>query len=153
MASGRRIRRQPIRMTEEQRARDFQLWDFRSSLGGLMLIRSFGAPIETANLDIIFYGVRYMELAPYLQGIVFAEPDKADVDRVSGKLGSDSLDKTTVLYKLISDSQSYLVVATTVEIYENNLGFWDSPLEKIVHGQTGGVGTLVTTDSVYEERD
>ena len=118
-----------------------------------MLIRSFGAPSETVNLDIIFHGVRYLELAPYLHGIVFAKLDKADIDRVSGKFGSDSLDETTVLYKLISDNQSYLVVATTVEIYENDMGFWDSPLEKIVHRQSGDLGALVATDSVYEERD
>lgn len=117
-----------------------------------MLLRSFGASSETVNLDIIFHGVNYMELVSYLHGVVFSKPDKADIDRIFEKFGPDFLNETKVLYKLMSDYQSYLVVATTVEIYENDMDFGESPLEKIVHRQSGGLGTLIATDSIYEER-
>lgn len=115
-----------------------------------MLIRSFGASSEMANIDIVFHGVRYMEIASAFRGIVFADPDSEDVDKVSSKFGSDFLDETTVLYKLISDGQGYLVVATTVEIYENHMDYSESPLEVIANRQSRSLGTLIATDSIYE---
>lgn len=153
MEPERRIGRQPVQMTAEQQARDFQLWDFRSSLGGLMLLRSFGAPTETANLDIVFFGAMYMEIASCLCGIAFAEPEQAEIERITGKFEPDFLDENTVLYKLISEDRGYLVVATTVVIYENHLDFSDSSLEHIIRGDSKEFGTQITTDSVYGNPD
>lgn len=109
------------------RNRRFRVWDYRVSHDQL-LIRSPRSEHQTRNVDVLFAGVEYLELATMFEELEIAAPTNADLARVqAAHRPGVQLDYVRVL---VSKGHRYVVVAAGMEIEENELDLFESSLER-----------------------
>ena len=105
-------------------SRAFQTWVFIVSHGSL-LIRSPKSSACPTNLDLMFVGVKYMDLPVVLGGLEVVEPNDADVSLINERL--DKLWRDDRIFVIISNNRRYHVVAAALQISENEREIFDSP--------------------------
>ena len=133
-------------MTAEQEKRKFKLWEYKVN-HALMLIRSPRPKLGMTNLDIIFYGVEYVEIVQLLgNGLRFVEPTESETAKVKERLGSRLRPGWAKLFALKSGNQRYLVAASEVQVVENQLDIDESVLDLAFQGKTSELGTIIYHD-------
>lgn len=106
--------------------RRFRLWDYNVS-HKQMLLRSPRSPDVEANLDIVMWGVEYLDLATSLDGLKMASASCEEHRRAERALGK-VLDSSQV-FCFASRDQRFLVVAAGFKVLENELDIFVSSLE------------------------
>jgi hypothetical protein len=108
------------------RNRRFRIWEYRVSHDQL-LVRSPRAERHPRNVDVIFVGVEYLELATMFEGLEIAEPTDADLAHVRAAYKAEV--RPDYVRVLVSQGRRYLVVAAGMKIEENELDLFESSLE------------------------
>jgi hypothetical protein len=107
--------------------RHFTVFDFLISHGQLLL-RSSKDDSNIKNIDIIFFGIKYIQLFTSLIGISIRIVDKnqspTNYNSVNTFLNSDE----NYLFEIETNSEKYFVGASFVKIFENELEFNQSSL-------------------------
>jgi hypothetical protein len=101
-----------------QSDRDFQLWDYTVSHAQLLL-RSPATTAEPFNIDIVFLGVKELDLPTSMRGLTMTGPEPL-LD--AGRSPRDR-------YRLTSGGKEYAIVAAAFRIYKNHLDLKESSLE------------------------
>jgi hypothetical protein len=101
-----------------QSDREFQLWDYTVSHAQLLL-RSPATTSEPFNVDIVFLGVKELDLPTSLKGLTMT---RSEHPTPAGRGPRDR-------YKLTSDGKEYTIVAAAFRIYKNHLDLKESSLE------------------------
>jgi hypothetical protein len=121
--------------------RRFRLWDYNVS-HKQMLLRSPKSPDAATNLDIVMWGVEYLDLATSLDGVRMASASREEVERAERALGRP-LDSSQV-FGLISGDRRFIVVAAGFKVLENDLDIFDSSLEYFAGTDPGrALGTVL----------
>lgn len=115
-------------MLNKFKDRKFQFWHYRVSHGELLL-RSPKNMNESKNIDIIFEGVKYVELPRFLPKMEIGEETKEDLLYISNRIGSD-INKSK-LFVLISEQKRFFVVASIMKVKENEMDIFELPFEKL----------------------
>jgi len=112
--------------------RRFQVWDYQVSHGQL-LIRSPQCPAtnlepeQKTNIDLIFWGVKYLSLPAVLNAPRIVAATDLEVVTFSKVVGQTlSADSLHVLY---AQEQRHIVIADKLLVYENDWDIFESPLE------------------------
>lgn len=106
--------------------RRFRLWDYNVS-HKQMLLRSPGSPDAGSNVDIVMWGVEYLDLPTSLDGVAIAPASAEECRRAERALGK-ALDGSRV-FCLDSGDRRSLVVAAGFKVLENDLDPFESSLE------------------------
>ena len=106
--------------------RRFRLWDYNVS-HQQMLLRSPRSLDSDINVDIVMWGVEYLDLATSLDGVTMASASAEELARAEQALGKD-LDSSHV-FCFISGDRRFIVVAAGFKVLENELDIFDSSLE------------------------
>jgi hypothetical protein len=104
--------------------RKFQFWQYRVSHGEL-LVRSPKDAVHPRNVDLMFAGVEYVDLARFLPDLEVDEPNNEDMTRAQERLGK-SVERQNVIV-LKSQGRHYVVVAAAVKVVESEMDIFDSP--------------------------
>ncbi len=102
----------------------FQLWDANVSHQQL-LIRSAANVNDCGNIDIVFWGVKFVVLPTELRGIALDD---------SASMGDSSLHSQygplsgTKVFKISSASKEYYVVAAGAKVLANSMNIFESSL-------------------------
>lgn len=107
--------------------RRFRLWDYNVSHNQLLL-RSPQTPGIPTNIDIVIWGVEYLDLASMLDGVELAPAVGADLERAEKFVGR-KLERSSKAFCLISGDRRSLVVASGFKVLENTLDVFESSLE------------------------
>lgn len=100
--------------------RKFRLWDCCVSHDQLMLRSAKGNEYEN-NIDIVFYGVKYVNIKT-LMNINIINEEKSDDH-------GDNL----YLYRIICDKEEFFIASVGVSIQENTLDLSDLVLKGLGH--------------------
>ena len=106
--------------------RTFRLWDYNVS-HKQMLLRSPKSLEVAMNVDIVLWGVEYLDLATSLQGLMITTPTREDVTRAGRALGS-TVDASQV-HCFSSEDRRFVVVASGYKVLRNDLDIFESSLE------------------------
>ena len=87
--------------------RVFQIWDYSVSHGQLLL-RSAKADEHATNIDIVFWGVRAINLDAVLKGVALARTDNG--------------------YRIESNDRTQVVTAAGCKVFENSIDIFTSTL-------------------------
>lgn len=96
--------------------RTFKIWSYSVSHGHLLL-RSPKSNEIKKNIDIIFFGTKFVCLPTMLRGLVVTLKDVAPVSSAGGTDYKE--------YALFSEGKMYSVVAAGCKLYENDLDIFD----------------------------
>lgn len=94
--------------------RIFRMWDYCVS-HDQCLIRSSGEGLNSPNIDVIFYGVSYLEIPSLFDGI---------------KITHCPIEKGGLEFVIESAGKSYYIHAVYCKVFENELKRLDTSLEK-----------------------
>lgn len=106
--------------------RYYTFYDFQVSHGQLLL-RSDKRKGYDNNIDIVFFGVSYIQLFTKLDGIVIRVADKtlvADYNSVSKYLTYEGEN----LFEIESNSEKYYLAASFARVFENQLESYETSL-------------------------
>ena len=113
--------------------RYFTLFDVIVSHGQLLL-RSQSTDEFKNNIDIIFFGATYIQLFSRLKGIQIKRLEK-NIDIVNYNSVKKYLDyENNYLFEIESNGEKYYIAASFVRIFENELEFSESSLNKEERG-------------------
>lgn len=99
--------------------RYFTIWSFMVSHGQLLL-RSDKRKGYKENIDVVFFDTTYMQLFTNLEGIsikVLSEKDNVKYDSVKTCVSN----KNKHLFEISSNNEKYIVAASFVRVFENDL--------------------------------
>jgi hypothetical protein len=113
-------------MNEKITGRAFQLWEYRVSHQQL-LIRSPKTDKFNKNIDVIFRGVKLMDIITSLDEVKFEKPQKNDFQSLNPIWFKD--DSPYELYILASENRRNKIVAVGIQVIENNLDLFETSLE------------------------
>ena len=127
--------------------RRFQLWHYNVSHARLMLRSPISPECET-NIDVVFWDVRYVDLATAIDGLTIAHGDDDEHDRVRRIITPRD---TSAIFRLTSSNRRYLVVAWAFAVYENRFDLFDDRFEHVgMRGMTDNHGTrLAHSPNIY----
>jgi hypothetical protein len=107
--------------------RYFTVFDFILSHGQLLL-RASKDDDNNKNIDIAFFGVRYIQLFTSLFGVsirlVDLNKDIVNYDSVSSFLNGDG----NHLFEIVTKSEKFYIAASHFKVYENELEFHETSL-------------------------
>jgi hypothetical protein len=106
--------------------RRFCLWDYSVS-HKQMLLRSPKSPDLPMNVDIVMWGVEYLDLATTLVEVAMTAPSVEEFTRAEQVVGRD-LDPSQV-HCFASGERRFVVVAAGFKVLTNDLDIFDSSLE------------------------
>ena len=106
--------------------RQFRLWDYSVS-HNQMLLRSPRSPEVPTNIDVVFWGVQYLEMPTMLDGIEMGEATSDESEAMERFAGKNF--KTSDVHWIVSRHERFLVVASGFKVLENDLDIFDSSLE------------------------
>lgn len=106
--------------------RKFRLWDYNVSHEQLLL-RSPRTSSNTKNVDIIFWGVEYLELPTSLQQVELQAGTEDDLARVCKIL--DKPIPSEGIHCLVTAEGRFVVVAAGFKVLSNDLDIFESSLE------------------------
>ena len=107
--------------------RNFTLFDFIISHGQLLL-RSNKNEIETNNIDIIFYNVKYLQVISSYQTISIKIIDDYQNIISYNDVSSFLYQKDNYLFEIESSNEKFYVAASYFIVYENELEFNETSL-------------------------
>lgn len=109
-------------------SRYFQVWDFHSSFGRI-LIRSCKYD-GAENIDLIFIGVFYLEAPFGFHGLGILDPTETEIARLEERTGiSAAAGKAySRFYVLASEGARYYIGASEYTIDENSLDLMETSL-------------------------
>jgi hypothetical protein len=108
--------------------RHFSLFDYHISHSQLLL-RSSKTEKHSSNIDIIIFGVNYIQMFTFTRGIVLETMELSDVSRLNSKLISHHFSKETdQIYQLQSSGESFYIVGAHCRVYENDLDLSETSL-------------------------
>jgi len=117
-------------MNEQVSQRRFKVWDYNVSHNQL-LIRSPKTEEFQTNIDIIFFGVSYLNLPTTMHGISLCESSVEEVNNI--QLVFPNKSDTDKVFVLSSLNNKYMVVAKSCKILENELDIFETSLEIFGH--------------------
>jgi hypothetical protein len=100
--------------SKEWVGRGFQVWDYSPSLSRL-LIRSPKHNEKQVNIDLVFWGVRYISIKTALQEI-----------SIEVEQGSD---KGLKKFLIRSQDELHIVEAVGYEVFYSEMEYFESPLD------------------------
>jgi len=106
--------------------RSFRLWDYSVS-HKQMLLRSPKSPDVAMNVDIVLWGVEYLDLATSLEGLTITSPSREEVTRAGQAMGN-TVDPSQV-HCFASGDRRFVVVAVGFKVLRNDLDIFESSLE------------------------
>jgi len=106
--------------------RSFRLWDFSVS-HKQMLLRSPRSPEAAMNIDIVLWGVEYLDVATSLQGLTIVSPTREDVARAGQAMGGEVA--LSHVHCFASEGRRFVVVAAGYKVLRNDLDIFESSLE------------------------
>lgn len=109
--------------------RKFNITDFFLS-HGQMLIRSSKRGDDDLNIDIVFFGVKFIQAPSLFNGISIkktADKNLVSSVLVQGRIGY----KEDQLFEIETDGEVFFIAAAFFQVYENNLNFNESSLGMI----------------------
>lgn len=108
--------------------RVFKVWDFHITHSRLLL-RSPRDKQHEQNIDVIFYGVAYIEMPTLLNGIELEQPTKADLEKMESVLGREV--PQDEVHVLSSQGGRFVLVAISKKITANDLDIFESSLAPV----------------------
>lgn len=106
-----------------QSDRHFKLWDYSVS-HMQMLLRSPRTPDIETNIDVVFWGVEFVELPTSLLGIEIIAASSGDASDLRARLKRNV--EPGGLFRVVSSGNSYVVVASGFTVFQNMLDIFDS---------------------------
>lgn len=106
--------------------RTFRLWQFFVSHNQL-LIRSPKSTQHCSNIDIVFWGVEYIEIPSFLKSVKLTENTTRDIEKAETLIGK-SVEASSV-FIVESETGKYLIIAGGFKVLRNNLDLFESSLE------------------------
>jgi hypothetical protein len=112
----------------------FRMWDYLCSHNQLNIrnarVHDDGS---SSNVDLVFYGVAYMELPPILADLQFDSPTESEVEYLRGRYDNqyESSCNPRNYYVLIARNIRYYVVAEDLYMERNDLPLEVSALDHI----------------------
>jgi hypothetical protein len=108
--------------------RYFLLYDYNVSHGEL-LIRSAKTQEHKKNIDVIFFGVKYIKLFVFLWGVSIINIDNSKlINFESELLDTHFSNDTGNIFMISSKGEKFYIVASYFKIYENDLNFGETSL-------------------------
>lgn len=102
--------------------RSYRLWEFNVS-HKQMLLRSPRGPDVLTNIDVVFWGVEYLEMPSNLNGLELLEESS------TARECKWECNTGTKPFTLRSSNNNYVVVAAGCKVLENRLDIFESSLE------------------------
>ena len=84
-------------------------------------------PERLTNIGLVFDGVDYLNLPTSLKGLELLEPSQEEIANVESLIGP--VDNHKWIRILASQGHRFVIVAAHCSIYENDWGWFESPLE------------------------
>jgi hypothetical protein len=106
--------------------RRFRLWDYNVS-HNQVLIRSPKSIGVGTNVDIVIWGIEYIDMITILDGLTMATASLEECRRAERSLGKE-IESSQVLC-FISGGSRFIVVAAGFKVLENDLDIFESSLE------------------------
>lgn len=106
--------------------RTFRLWQFLVSHNQL-LIRSPRSSVHCSNIDIVFWGVEYVEMPSHLKGVTMTANTTLEIEKAETLIGKS--DETSSVFVIESESRKFLIIAGGFKVLRNNLDIFESSLE------------------------
>ena len=126
MVGKRATNGESFQMKQNFSDRKFQFWQYRVNHGEL-LVRSPMDARNPRNIDIMFCGVKYVDLPRQITNLEIDNPTEADMARATERLGKPLKQKNVIVLK--SEDRRFLVVASVVKIVESDMDIMASPFE------------------------
>ena len=120
--------------------RHFQIWDYNVS-HSQMLVRSPASPGVDDNVDIVFWGVKFVGLPTSLDGVEFSPASPDDRTALERTLGR-TCDPATI-HVLSSGGHRFLVEAAGYRILRNDLDIFESTLQTLGPTRVGPSGEVL----------
>jgi hypothetical protein len=108
-----------------QSDREFKFWDYNVS-HKQMLVRSPRTPDLSSNIDVVFWGVEFVEIATALIGVEIELATHAQLAAIAARC-KDIANRGNV-YVVSSENKQYGVVAAGFKVLQNTLDIFDSTL-------------------------
>jgi hypothetical protein len=105
--------------------RYFTLFDFLISHGQLLL-RASKDDDYNKNIDIIFYDVKFLQLATHLKGVSIKQLTNNNISNDSIK--SIISKKDNSVFEIKSNNELYYITAAFIKVFENDLEFNETSL-------------------------
>lgn len=99
--------------------RTFKIWQYSVS-HGMLLLRSPTDEGNDTNMDVVFAGVRYVELPAVMKGIEVVSASSPASEIWPSAMADD------VLHTIRSQGAEYFVVGGVCRAYENKLSLFDA---------------------------
>lgn len=106
--------------------RTFRLWEYRVSHDQLLLRSPLSKTFST-NLDVIFAGIRYLEMPTFWHSLSITEGTPEEMQDICQRLKRNMPHER--IYILSSGETRFKVVAVSMKIFENELDIFQSSLE------------------------
>ena len=106
--------------------RTFRLWDYNISHKQLLL-RSPKSPSIAMNVDVVLWGVEYINICSKLKGILIVNPSSEEVAQVGQALEGESV--APRVYCFLSGGRRFVVAADGFKVLRNDLDIFESSLE------------------------
>jgi hypothetical protein len=107
--------------------RPFRVWDYLVSHDQLLL-RSAKIKGFERNIDVIFFGVSYIQLHTVLSGVTISKIDPPDEEVAYESIKKYLKHEGNKLFQVASANERYLIVAAFVRVFENALEFDETSL-------------------------
>jgi hypothetical protein len=104
--------------------RQFRVFDYSPSHSQLLIRSSINKDYQT-NIDIIFFGVEYIQINLFLNGISIDNDSNDTLTNVQNEPSRNDLNR---IFKIISENRHYHIEAGFFKVYENTLEFSESSL-------------------------
>ena len=114
--------------------REFQFWAYRVSLG-LALIRSPSKGEGNHNVDLVFYGVKYLSLPSVLGTIRVAIAYGDEAEHLRALLRPEFRADSNEAFVIEEGSRRHYVMAAGCDVYENWGDLFDDTLQRIVKSE------------------
>lgn len=105
----------------------FQMWEYLVSHAQLLL-RGPKGHSRSKNVDMIFVDVRYIELPTIMSDPEIVEPSPAEHQRAEQLLGRPM--PAREIFVFVVNDHRYVVLAGELQVSENDLGMFESSLER-----------------------
>ena len=121
-----------------QSEREFQLWDYTIGHAQLLL-RSPATAEEPFNIDLMFLGVKRIDIPTRMAGLTLLEPQPSAPD--AGRHEN--------IHRLVSGGREYTVIAAAFRIYRNHHDLTESSLEDFSLKPPRDPGELVSHTGLF----
>lgn len=88
-----------------------------------ILLRSSKGDTDKTNIDVVFFGVKFLQIATHLKGIELRTSEGEDF----------FAEVENNLFEIIANNKKYYIDAAYVKVYENELDFNESCLGVLKH--------------------